>query len=323
LLAALLFASTSTLAAAGDASAVVVRAGELTVSVADVNRRLQALAPAQITGLGGAPNEAPRRFVDSVIVPELVTSLEARQRGLDKSPKFHDREREALRQAMEVALKAQALAEKPVKADEVKAYFEANKDRFEQPLRIRVWRILVDDEATAKHLLEQAKAAGSPAKWSELARDSSIDKATNLRQGDLGFVHPDGSTDAPRLRVDPALFRAAQAVKDGEFVASPVREGGKFAVIWRRGSLPEKARTLDQEQDSIRSLLERRRVEEARTALLASLRSQFVHDEHLDLLEQIPDSMFGNKLVRPRPNLMPHRPAAGVKAPEPSDRGLR
>jgi peptidyl-prolyl cis-trans isomerase C len=314
------------LAAAGDDSPSVARVGELSVSAADVTRRLAALGaplPGSSPGAAGAPSHSPRQFVENVIAPELAASLEAKQRGLDKGAKYADREREILRQSLDAELKAQLLAEKPVTTEEIQAYFSQNRARFEQPARLRLWRILLDDEATAKAVLDQAKSAGSPAKWGELAREKSIDKATNLRQGDLGFVHADGDTDTPRVRVDPALFRAAQTVKDGELVAQPVKESGKFAVVWRRGSLPAKSRTVEQERESIKNLLERRRLDEAHAALVLKLRGDFVKEEHPELLEQIPEGMFGNKMARPRPSLVPRKPPPGLKVPRPTDNGLR
>jgi peptidyl-prolyl cis-trans isomerase C len=309
-------------AASADDNAVAVRVGDLGVSVGEISRRLSTMTPAQLAAMG-TPAEIPRRFVEDVLAPELRATLEAKARGLDKGAAYHDRERVALRQALDAALKTEALTEKPISQDDIKAYFEANKSRFEQPLGLRVWRILVDDEASAKRILEQFKGSGSPAKWSELAREASVDKATNLRQGDLGFVHADGGTDVPRVRVDPALFQAAKGVKDGELVAQPVREGSKFAVVWRRGSRPERTRTLEQERDSIRSLLERQRSEEVRTALLATLRKKELNEEHPELLEQIPEGAFGNKLSRPRPSLVPQRLSPGTKAPQQTPQGLR
>lgn len=327
-LAAAAVAFSTGLAAAGDASPVVVRAGQLSVTAADVTRRLASAGTLTTpntasAGSAGAPANPVRQFVDTVIVPELRGALMAKERGLDKGATYADREREILRQSLDAALKTEALAAKPITAQEIQAYFNENKARFEQPARVRIWRILLGDEASAQRVLEQAKSAGSPAKWGELARDSSLDKATNLRQGDLGFVHPDGATDTPRVRVNPALFEAAQAVKDGEFVPRPVKEGDKFAVVWRRGSLPAKTRTLEQERESIVTLLERRRGDDARGALLQKLRAELVKDEHPELLEQIPDGFFGNRVGRPRPNLMPRRPGKGLQLPRPTERGLR
>jgi peptidyl-prolyl cis-trans isomerase C len=321
----LLVGLTTGLALAADASPVVARVGEATLTVEDVERRLKAFGAAQLAALDAPAGEEKKRFVEQTLVPELFSHQEAKARGLDKTPKFADREREILRQQIDRTLKEETLVKTPVTAEEIKAYFEENKARFNQPARVRIWRILVDDEANARKILEQAKAAGSPAKWSELCRSNSVDKATSLRQGDLGFVHPDGNTDAPRVRVDPALFRAANAVRDGELVATPIKEGAKFAVVWRRGSLPSKNRTLEQERSSIRSLLERRRVDDARKSLLQQLRNQHVRDEHPERLEILPEGLFGSKMARPRPSpgLSPRRPAIGSSVPSATPRGLR
>ncbi|MFZ5895948.1 MAG: peptidylprolyl isomerase [Myxococcota bacterium] len=324
LVAACLLSTAVATAAANDDKTVVVRVQDLTATVADVTRRLSALSPIQLATFG-AQAEIPRKFIESQLVPELASELEAKRRGIEKSAAYRDRERVALRQALEAALKAEALTAKPIAADEIKAYYEANKARYEQPLGLRLWRILVDDEASAKRIIEQVHGAGSPSKWSELARDNSVDKATNLRQGDLGFVHADGATDVPRVRVDAALFQAAKAVKDGEVVPQPVREGAKFAVVWRRGSRPERSRTLEQEQDGIRSLLERQRAEDKRAELTKELRSKALKEEHPEVLEQIPESMFQSKLARPRPMLAAPKGVSGpgFKAPERTPQGLR
>jgi len=306
---------------AQDGSQVVVRVGELSLDVATVGRRFAALSGPERQALGETPAAALSRYVEGTLVPELLAAQAARTQGLDKTPRYADREREALRSAVEANLKQETLKAKPVSDQEVKAYFDANESRFKQPLRVRLWRILVDDAATAKAVLAEAKAAGTPTKWSELARDKSVDKATSLRQGDLGFVHPDGQTDVPRVRVDPALFKAAQTLKDGELATQPVAEGAKFAVLWRRGSLPAKARSLEQEKDSIRSLLERRRVDEARTALLTQLRQDGARDVHPEPLAELPEGYFGGRPARPKPPLTQHG-AANPAAPSAST-GMR
>ncbi|HYO97241.1 MAG TPA: peptidylprolyl isomerase [Polyangiaceae bacterium] len=319
----LLCVSAAQPAAADDDSAVVARAGDTVITASDVTRRLQALPPAQLATFGASGEEVRQSFLTRVLVPELQASLQAKQQRLADSPRALDRTREILRVALDGALKQETLQQSPVTQTEVSAYFEANKTRFEQPLRVRLWRILVNDAATAERLLEQAKATPTPAKWSELAREHSVDKATHLRQGDLGFVHPNGDTDAPRVRVDAALFRAAESLPDGALVPKPVPEGQRFAVVWRRGSLAAKSRTLAQEEGPIRLLLERRRLDESRKALLARLRAEHVRGEQPNLLEQLPDELFAAKQRAATTALPPPPPARAAEPPKPSERGLR
>jgi peptidyl-prolyl cis-trans isomerase C len=119
------------------------------------------------------------------------------------------------------------------------------------------------------------------------------------------------------------LYKAAEAVNDGEFVAKPVAEGDKFAVIWRRGSLAPSKRTLEAETAPIRQLLERQRADAALEALTAKLRADRVKDERPELLDSLPIELFGNKLPRsrPLPSAGPARP--DFKKPEPTQGGLR
>src|SRR5690606_33712253 len=113
---------------------------------------------------------------------------------------------------------------------------------FVKPLRVRIFRILVKTEQAALEILAKLGATTSISDFRKLARDHSVDKATNERGGDLGFVWPDGSSDVPQVSADPALYAAAIELADGEFSKSPIAEGDHFAVLWRRGSLPATAR---------------------------------------------------------------------------------
>ncbi|MDQ2646148.1 MAG: peptidyl-prolyl cis-trans isomerase [Myxococcota bacterium] len=313
----------SGLAIAAAADSVVAHVGDRTITAKAVVQRIEKTPAAHLQSLSEGSTGSPAKVVlDRLLIPELLGALEAERRGLEKTPRVADRVREILRQAADRAVRAETIAKEPATPAQIQEYFEANRSKYEQPLRIRIWRILVDSEDSAKKLIEEAKAANRPAKWSDLAREHSLDKATHMRQGDLGFVRADGSTDSPRVRAEPALFKAAETVKDGEIVAAPVPEAGKFAVIWRRGSLPPSKRTLAQESNAIKELLERQRVDAASDALIASLRKQYVKDEKPDLLDTLPDKLFGDKLPRPRPAVSVNLPPA-MRKPEPGPDGNR
>jgi peptidyl-prolyl cis-trans isomerase C len=140
-----------------------------------------------------------------------------------------------------------------------------------------------------------------------------------MRGGNLGFVFPDGRTDVPQVRVDPALYTAASRVKDGELVAEPVKEGDRFSVVWRRGTLPKTSRTVDDERARIREVLLRKRVDDAVQALLEQLRKKFLGSAEPDLLE-------GPLPGEAAPGSAPPVPRASGSAdpvPRQTDRGLR
>ncbi|MFO7181376.1 MAG: peptidyl-prolyl cis-trans isomerase, partial [Pseudomonadota bacterium] len=310
--------SASGLALAADTAPVVARSGDAVITQADVERRL---ASTRLAPKAGAPDDPARRVLEEALIPELQASLEAKRRGIDKSPRVADRTREVLRQALERAVKQETLEKDPVTREQIRAYYEENRSKYEQPLRIRIWRILAPDQETARKVLEEVKKDGKPAKWSELARQHSVDKASSMRQGDLGFVRPDGTTDMPRVKVDPALYKAAAAAKDGEIVSTIVPENGKFAVLWRRGSLAANKRTLEQEEASIRNILERKRTDEAMEKLRQSLRAEHVRDENPEPLAALPADLFGKKPARTRPAGSARIPALRAKPPTRTDDG--
>ncbi|MEI9953887.1 MAG: peptidyl-prolyl cis-trans isomerase [Pseudomonadota bacterium] len=303
----------------------IARVGPATISGEALSRRLAKIPDFQRAALGDTPDKLKRQVLEQWLVPELLYAQEAERLKLEQRPSIRRRERELLRQAMDRELRVESLAHSPVSASEIQAYFEANRARFETPRRVHVWRILTDDEALAKKILVESKGTDGIQHWSQFARDSSLDKATHLRNGDLGFIHPDGNTDTPALRVDPLLFIAADKLSDGELAAEPIKVGGHFAVIWRRGSMKATSRTLAQETGSIRQVLERQRLESARSELLDKLRSKYLSASNEALLETFAFTPEGLP-ARPVPSAREaHAAAAGSSVPvaNPSGRDER
>ena len=304
---------------------VVATVGDQKLTVFEVERRLAAIPVWQQKTLGETPQEIRKNLVERVLVPELLHAAEARRRELEKDPAVHDRLRQLLRMAMENHLRETVASEKAVSDEEIKAYYDQNRHRFHTPRRIKLWRILVDDEALAKKIIAEVTGASGEEqtkKWTEHARERSVDKATHMRDGNLGFVHPDGQTEAPRVRVDPALFAAAEKVKNGEIVPQPVKEGERWAVIWRRGSMEEVHRTLEQEKSSIRQVVRRKKLEEAMTELLEKLRKEHVKGVNEALLDYVEVDAYGGIAERKKPGVVPRHSAASP-APKPGERGLR
>src|SRR5882724_4110516 len=300
----------------------IAHVGSESVSADTLSRRIAAIPDFQRAALGDSPSKLKRQVLETFIVPDLLYAQEAERLKLGERPTLRNRQRDALRAAMDHELRQEASAKTPVTLEDIRAYFEANRGRFETPRRVHIWRILSDDEALAKKVIADSKAVDGIQRWSQYARESSLDKATHLRNGDLGFVHPDGDTDTPTLRVDPALFAAADQLKDGELAAEPIKEGLHWAVIWRRGSMKAINRSLEQEQGSIRQVLERQRVEQVRDALLAELRAKYVsavNEAALDNVHFDSDGLPAHDATVPSG----HAPAAGSSIPEPGERGTR
>jgi len=317
-----ILAAMATPGLAADRSAPCVRVGALTATPADVAARLAALPDFQRRALAPNPAELPRRFVDAVLVPELLLTAEAHRRHLAESPAAAPSVREVLRAALVEAQRRDLAVQHPISDAEVARYYEAHRDQFRRPQRLRLWRILVDDAAQAAAVLAAVPGPGGPQRWGELARARSLDATTAMRRGDLGFVRPDGTTDAPTVRVDPALYAAAAKVRDGELVPVPVPEGGRLAVLWRRGSLAAVDEPLAAAAPRIRAALERERLDQAMRTLVAELRARHLTLGDETALEALGKLPAPDALSLPPPVLSAVAPARSG-APEPTDRGLR
>jgi peptidyl-prolyl cis-trans isomerase C len=265
---------------------VVVRVGPEVARVSDVSRRFAGMPPYQLAGLAQGA-DAKRRFVDGVLVPEMLYGAEGARRNVMSAPAVARRVLDAKRRALVESIRRE-LADKGIPDAELKAYYDAHASDYRRPERLRLLRILVADEATAKKIIGEARGPGGPQHWATLARESSVDEATKMRSGSLGFVQPDGHTEVPQLAVDPALYAAAAKVRDGDVVPNPVREGDRFAVVWRRGTLPKLDRSFDVERPAITALLLRERTDHAVQGLLEDLRKAQLHDENVALLELLP-----------------------------------
>ncbi len=244
-------------------SAVVLRVGARSVTVAELEDRLAAVPRFQLTDFGKTPAEIRKGFLERIVVPELLLSAAAEAEGKARELPWSQELSRARSSASLRALKATVPSASQVPEAEVRAYFEANRGFYESPERIHVSRILLATQAEAETVLAAARKELTLQAFTELARAKSLDKATHMRAGNLGFLGPDGTSNQAGLKADPGLVVAARTVKDGELVPNPVPEGSNFAVVWRRGTVAATRRTYEDAAPQIRDSLARRKLEEA------------------------------------------------------------
>jgi peptidyl-prolyl cis-trans isomerase C len=228
-----------------------------TVSVGELEDRIEALGPEQRRSLGGSANAMRRGYLMNVVVREKLLLRAAQERKLDSDPAVLFAIDRVLAKARVRALRGELTLPSSVTTDDMQAYYAEHQDRFNAPERYLLWRILCKSRDEAHDVLSAAQQEPTAAKFAELARDHSLDKATRLRSGNLGFLTPDGLSIEPGLTVSPSVVHAAAAVKDGQFVPQ-IRDAVKTTKL--------KSRT-DQ--------------------ILAALRGSKVRDENAALLETL------------------------------------
>jgi len=292
---------------------IAVRVGATTVTVGEVEDRLAAIPPFQLRTFGADRTAIVRKYIDDVIVRDLLLAAGATERKLDKEQPWQHQLQRVLSSATLRKLHADLPGPNAVPMEDVKKFYDENRTRFDSPERLNVWRILCKTKDEAETVLAAAKKEPTIQKYNDLAREHSIDKATNMRGGNLGFLAADGTSNEAGLKVDPAIVRAAQAVKDGEFAAEPVPEAGAFAVVWRRATVPANKRTIEESTAQIRTTLYRERTETSEKKLMDDLRKKNVKDVNVDLLKIVELGASDAALTIPRstpkaPGSTPRRP---------------
>jgi peptidyl-prolyl cis-trans isomerase C len=290
---------------------IVARVGSKTVTVAELEDRLAMVPRFQLSTFGDTPDAIRRKFLNDVIVQDLLLSLGAEDKKLDKDLATAHQLDRALSSATMRAVRKDVGVASAIPMEDVKRYYDENKSRFDQPERIGIWRILCKTKEEAQEVLDAAKKEPTQKSFEALARDHSLDRATYLRGGNLGFVAPDGTSNEAGLKVDPALPKAAASVKNGELVPQPIAEGEGFAVVWRRATVAATKRSVEDAAAQIRDTLWKQRVEAAQKKLEDDLRAAKVRDVNPDLLRGIDISTTdGNIGPRKRPGqVAPGKPA--------------
>ena len=292
----------ATPANSADPNAVVIQVGRRTVSASDLERRWQALPIFQRNALGDSTQSRLRAFVDRWIVPDLLMEQAARSRTDSSQARVRVLENAILQQVLVERLSAQSETTNPVTDADVKSYLESHRQQFDRPERLRLFRILVADEKIANELILKLDHVTDFDTWRNAAREKSLDRATNMRGGEIGFVSADGKSDIVELQVDPVLFAAAAHLKDGELAKRPIQEGDKFAVLWRRGHLAAELVSLALVAAPIRSHLKQARVRADYDALLSQLRRQYVRDQKPEGLEGVTfESTSGDEFSAGKP----------------------
>lgn len=274
-------------------SDVVATVGKHEIKVSEVKKHLANVPPFQLKNMGDDKDAIRKKFVDELVEMELMVQG-ARRQNLGELPEVRERLRAVLVSSLLDELALEAAAAGAISDEKVRAYYDANSERYLPQERILIWQIEVKTKAEAEKLLETIKSgpefsdeATFVEAWEKLTRENSIDKSTYMRKGNIGFVSPDGSTHHKDIRVPKAIFEAAATIEDGQVYPQPLQVETSWLVIARRGSSKSPHRTLESEAKTIRGILAREHVLARRKDLVDRLRDAYVHEKNERVLDQL------------------------------------
>jgi peptidyl-prolyl cis-trans isomerase C len=286
--------------------AVVAKVGTREITAGELEDRLAQVPRFQLAEFGGSADEIRKKFLNDIVVKDALLAQAAEDRKLIHELPTEGRISRALSSATLRKVKAESGDPGQISPEEVRGYYENNKARFDTPERVLVHRILCKTLAEAGTVIEAFKKDPTPRLFAELARDHSQDHSSAMRGGNLGFVTPDGKSNEAGVIVDPAVVKAALAVKDGDLVPQPIPEADMFAVVWRKGTIAAAHRNFEEVIPQIRDTIYKDKLEATRKKLIEDLRTKNVSEVNEPLLRTIDVSRADGAITpRKRPGQVP------------------
>ncbi len=192
------------IAAAADVrgrDAIVARLGApgRSITAGELEDRIAALPPFQRASYGATADLVRRNVLAQVLVPEALLAAGAADSKMADEPRTARELERVLSTATIRAIRARIGPAAAIPLDDVRTYYDDNRARYDAPERYQLWRILCKTRDEAALVLEQAKSDPTPKTFGELAREHSLDKASSLREGNLGFLTLDGASSEPGL----------------------------------------------------------------------------------------------------------------------------
>ena len=262
------------------AAKVVAKVGDRVITLGDFARTLERMDP--FDRLRFQTKERRRELLTEMIDVELLAQ-EARRRGIDKRPEVEDALRQLYRDALLQKLRDGMPPPAAVPAEEVKAYYDANIDRYNEPERRRVSAIVMTNKAEAEKVLKLAQKAKDAKEWGELFLKNSVTAPKGKGPndpvdlaGDLGIVGPPDDAKGGNVKVPDAVRAAAFKLAAKDAVADALVEAeGKFYIVRLAAVTPGHKRTLQEADRSIRVAILQDRMQGMEKRLDAELRAKF------------------------------------------------
>ena len=148
--------------------------------------------------------------------------------------------------------------------EDVKTYFEENKDSFSTPEQVEASHILVEDEATAKEVIDKLNAGED---FATLAKEYSTDKSNAEDGGALGFFG--------RGEMVEEFEDAAFAMNVGEVSKEPVKTEFGYHIIKVTDKTEAKEADFETSKEDARAMLVEERVNEQYSAWVSDKMEEY------------------------------------------------
>ncbi|MCL2760332.1 MAG: peptidylprolyl isomerase [Desulfuromonadales bacterium] len=223
-----------------NASAVLAEVNGTNITVEDFQKEVNNLPP-YLKPMTDTP-DGKRELLDTMIIRELIMQ-DAKKMGIENTPEVKAQLEDARRRIIVQAyIKTRVEKEATISDEELKKFYDANKDKFKTGAQIHASHILVQTEQQAQDILAQLKNGAS---FEDLAKKYSIDGSAQ-KGGDLGWFGKGAMV--------PAFEKVAFGLKVGA-ISNIVKTQFGYHIIKVTGERPAGIRTFDEVKDQIRAIL--------------------------------------------------------------------
>lgn len=222
------------------------------------------------------------------LIDEKIVALEVEKADIEISDEEIQKELDDFKEnaggdeAFEAALEQSGISEKDFEEDiilylsirklmeplveitdeDVKAYFEENKETFDTPEQVNARHILVKEEKLANDLHKQLKDG---ADFAELAKEHSTDGSAAMG-GDLGFF--------PRGEMVPEFEDKAFSMEVGE-ISEPVKSDFGFHIVEVLEKEDAKEASFDEHKEEIKEKMLEEKMQTEYVAWLEEKREEY------------------------------------------------
>ncbi len=210
------------------------------ITTGDFDRELKNL-PEYLKAMADTP-QGRKEMLDTMVIRELILQ-QASKDGIDKGAEIEEKLQDLRKRLIvESFLKKKVEVESKVSDEDMKKFYEQNKDKFKSGEQIKASHILVKTEKEAKDVAAQLKAGGN---FEELAKKSSVDSSSS-KGGDLGWFGKGSMV--------PAFEKAALALKEGQ-ISDVVKSDFGFHIIKLTGKRPAGIRPFEEVKEQIKGAI--------------------------------------------------------------------
>ena len=268
---------------------VVAEIGAQQITMADLDKRIEATIENQLARFGAMMSEADRKRQKEQMLkrfssaPQRLQFLqqmigeEALYRRARETKLPEDGEIRDLLRASERRLLAQQVIAREVTGavnltgTDLVNHYKANLGQYKEPARAQASHIQLENEDAAKAVQKKLADGGN---FTELAKELSLDKATNEEGGKIAGDVVAG-LPVPGIGISEDFIKAVLATESDEVAEAIVKTEKGWHVILVRERQPERTPQLDEVQDRVMQDLRRIKEQELQEKLLEELKEDY------------------------------------------------